>query len=79
MGVFARILRRSAATEERSTAGARTTAQPVGAETEATGPSGNRSEATAGAGTDTAEDTAIPRQQTAGQAADNEAGEDDRG
>ncbi|MFF3616615.1 hypothetical protein [Streptomyces sp. NPDC002580] len=86
MGVFARLLRRSGAPEEPSAAEATSTAQPVDAKAEATpevtGSTGIGGEETAGTpgtrGTDASEDTAIPRQQTAGQAADNEAGENGR-
>ena len=78
MGVFTRLLRRSKATEEASPAEVETAAQPDGTEAEpaAEGSSENEGEATAGtAGTDTAEDVDIPKQQTAEQAADNDAGE----
>ncbi|MFD9466678.1 hypothetical protein [Streptomyces sp. NPDC060027] len=80
MGVFARLLRRSKAAEEASPAEVETAVQPDGTEAEAAvaaeGSSENEGEATAGtAGTDTAEDVDIPKQQTAEQAADNEAGE----
>ncbi|MCX4988006.1 hypothetical protein OHB05_30210 [Streptomyces sp. NBC_00638] len=78
MGVFARLLRRSKSTEEASPAEVETAVQPDGTEAEvaAEGSSDNEGEATAGtAGTDTAEDVDIPKQQTAEQAADNEAGE----
>ncbi|WRZ90144.1 hypothetical protein OHB54_14355 [Streptomyces sp. NBC_01007] len=85
MGVFERLLRRSRATEEAPTAEVRAAAQPVAAEaevtTEAKGPSETKDspvdegEATAGtAGAVTTEDVDIPKQQTAEQAADNEAG-----
>lgn len=80
MGVFARLLRRSKATEEASTAEVEAASQPACTEAEvaakAEGSSENEGEATAGtAGTDTAEDVDIPKQQTAEQAADNDAGE----
>ncbi|MEU8792083.1 hypothetical protein [Streptomyces sp. NPDC048643] len=83
MGVFARLLRRSKATEEASTAEAQAPAGPVGAEAkvavDAEGSSGSAGGATAGtAEAGTAEDVDIPRQQTADQAADNEAGESAR-
>lgn len=80
MGVFARLLRRSKATEEASTAEVRAPAGPAGTEAEvavdAKGSSGTEGGATAGtAEAGTTEDVDIPRQQTADQAADNEAGE----
>jgi hypothetical protein len=81
MGVFARLLRRSKATEEASTAEAQ--ADTLTAETEAEvaeeakGSSEPAGEATAEetAEAATTEDVDIPQQQTAEKAADNEAGE----
>ncbi|MEU0785317.1 hypothetical protein ABZ341_27520 [Streptomyces sp. NPDC006173] len=80
MGVFTRLLRRSKATEEASTAEAQAPAGPAGTEAEvavdaegSSGSEGGATAATAEAGT--AEDVDIPRQQTADQAADNEAGD----
>ncbi|MFG2455222.1 hypothetical protein ACGFSG_38270 [Streptomyces sp. NPDC048512] len=80
MGVFAWLLRRSKATEEASTAEAQAPAGPARTEAEvavdAKGSSGTGGGATAGtAEAGTTEDVDIPRQQTADQAADNEAGE----
>ncbi|MER5468490.1 hypothetical protein [Streptomyces sp. NPDC002685] len=80
MGVFARLLRRSKATEEAATAEAQAAAQPADTEAEVAAEANDSSEiegeATAGtAEADTAEDVDIPKQQTADQAADNEAGE----
>lgn len=78
MGVFARLLRRSKATEEASTAEVQ--ADTLTAETEAEvaeeakGSSETEDEATAEtAGAATTEDVEIPKQQTAEKAADNEA------
>ncbi|MFD4523470.1 hypothetical protein ACFWP7_05960 [Streptomyces sp. NPDC058470] len=84
MGVFARLLRRSKATEEASTAEVQ--ADTVTAETEAEvaeeakGSSETKTEGEATAETETAgaattEDVEIPKQQTAEKAADSEAGE----
>ncbi|MGX9884754.1 hypothetical protein [Streptomyces sp. NPDC002276] len=85
MGVFDRLLRRSKATEEASTAEARAdreTAEDFSAE-----PADEVSEAEAGAGVQEAAKTTatealaaadgveIPKQQSAEEAADNEAGE----
>ncbi|MFE2298167.1 hypothetical protein ACFXAW_08225 [Streptomyces sp. NPDC059445] len=68
MGVFERLLRRSKATEEAPAVEARVAV-------EAEGSSEDEGGATAGdAGTATAEDVGIPRQQTPEQAADHEAG-----
>ncbi|MET7384162.1 hypothetical protein [Streptomyces sp. NPDC005385] len=83
MGVFTRLLRRSKATEEASTAEAQAPAGPAGTEAEvavdAEGSSGSEGEAPAGtAEAGTAEEVDIPRQQTADQAADNEAGDSAR-
>jgi hypothetical protein len=109
MGVFARLLRRSKATEEASTAETQAdirTAEPTAEEAaEAKGPTDTEAEVTADAGTETeaedktpvevtgtAEDTdgstateavedaaadgvGIPKQQSAEEAADHEAGE----
>ncbi|MFG3149989.1 hypothetical protein [Streptomyces sp. NPDC048243] len=82
MGVFAWLLRRSKATEEASTAEAQAPAGPARTEAQvavavdAKGSSGTGGGATAGtAEAGTTEDVDIPRQQTADQAADNEAGE----
>jgi len=73
MGVFDRILRRSKATEEASTAEAQAaaqTAEPVAEEAaEAERPAEGTVEATATEAVD------IPKQQSAEEAADNEAGE----
>lgn len=80
MGVFARLLRRSKATEETSAAEVPNPSGPAGTEAEVTaeakGSSGGEGAATAEpAEAGTAEDVGIPRQQTADRAADNEAGE----
>ncbi|MGW3910680.1 hypothetical protein ACWEBX_04005 [Streptomyces sp. NPDC005070] len=76
MGVFERLLRRSKATEEAPAVEARVA---VEAEGSSDGSSESEGDATAGdAGTDTAEDVGIPRQQTPEQAADHEAGKGSR-
>ncbi|MFI6333380.1 hypothetical protein [Streptomyces sp. NPDC050535] len=80
MGVFARFLRRSKATEEASTAeaqaGTLTAETAAGVAEEAKGSSETEAEVTAEtAGTADTEDVEIPKQQTAGMAADSEAGE----
>ncbi|MFG3170223.1 hypothetical protein [Streptomyces sp. NPDC048200] len=80
MGVFARLLRRSKATEEASAAETQAPAGPAGTEAEVAvdtkGSSGTGGGATAGTvESGTTEDVDIPRQQTADQAADSEAGE----
>ncbi|CAL9580041.1 hypothetical protein [Streptomyces sp. enrichment culture] len=90
MGVFARLLRRSKATEETSTAEAPAAEPATGAEAaEADAASGTSktapepAEAVAGAVTESsakesgadADTVGIPKQQSAEEAADNEAGE----
>jgi len=82
MGVFARLLRRSKATEEASTAEVQADTVTAGTEAEvaeeAKGSSETEGEATAEtetAGAATTEDVEIPKQQTAEKAADSEAGE----
>ncbi|MHA5051163.1 hypothetical protein [Streptomyces sp. SD15] len=82
MGVFARLLRRSKATEEASTAEVQADTQTADAGAEAevaeeakgSSESGGEAEAARTAET-TTEDVEIPQQQTAEKAADNEAGE----
>jgi hypothetical protein len=91
MGVFARLLRRSKATEETPTAAAQAAEPATGAEAaEAEAASGTTktaqepADADAGvvtqtsageSGTDAADTVGIPKQQSAEEAADNEAGE----
>ncbi|MEU9287784.1 hypothetical protein AB0D57_24540 [Streptomyces sp. NPDC048275] len=83
MGVFARLLRRSKATEEASTAEVQADTQTADAGAEAevaeeakgSPESGGEAEAAQTAETTTTEDVEIPQQQTAEKAADNEAGE----
>jgi hypothetical protein len=85
IGVFDRLLRRSKATEEASTADTQTDTQP--AEDRTVEAAGEVSESEAGAGVQEAAETTatevveaadgveIPKQQSAEAAADNEAGE----
>ncbi|MGW1069322.1 hypothetical protein ACWD4F_33030 [Streptomyces aureus] len=80
MGVFERLLRRSKAVEEAPVA-----AQPVVTDEQVTvdaedssGSGDEVTEDTAGAVTAATEDVEIPRQQTADQAPDNEAGKGSR-
>ncbi|MER5181924.1 hypothetical protein ABT009_26820 [Streptomyces sp. NPDC002896] len=80
MGVFARFLRRSKGTEEASTAEAPAELLTAGSGAEAEeakGSSEAETEATpaADAEKNTAESVEIPKQQSAEEAADNEAGE----
>ncbi|WP_028802326.1 hypothetical protein [Streptomyces sp. 142MFCol3.1] len=81
MGVFARLLRKSKATEEASTAEVRTGPRGAGAEAEAveeakaSSETGDPATAEKPAATAAEEDVEIPQQQTADKAADNEAGE----
>ncbi|MFC9849051.1 hypothetical protein ACFWFF_03525 [Streptomyces sp. NPDC060223] len=84
MGVFARLLRRSKATEEASTAEVQadtvTAEAEVAVAEEAKGSSETEGGATAETetetvGASTTEDVEIPQQQTAEKAADSEAGE----
>ncbi|WP_435224726.1 hypothetical protein [Streptomyces sp. Tue6028] len=78
MGVFARLLRKSKATEEASTAEVRTGPREAGAEAEeakASSETGVPATAQKTAATTAEEDVEIPQQQTADKAADNEAGE----
>jgi hypothetical protein len=82
MGVFARLLRRSKATEETPTAEAQAAEPATGAEAaEAEAASGTTktaqepAEADAGVVTQTSARVGIPKQQSAEEAADNEAGE----
>ncbi|MGW4979156.1 hypothetical protein [Streptomyces mirabilis] len=90
MGVFARILGRSKATEEASTAAVQADTQTADTEAEVTEEAKGSSEKSEGseseggpAASEPAEATAkddveIPQQQTAEKAADNEAGESAR-
>ncbi|MEV7791390.1 hypothetical protein AB0O68_05350 [Streptomyces sp. NPDC087512] len=80
MGVFARLFRRSRATEEASVAGTPEAGSVAADEStaEATGPAGAGTGEPAPAVTETAEaadpeGVGIPKQQSAGEAVDNEA------
>ncbi|MEU1197952.1 hypothetical protein ABZ446_17205 [Streptomyces sp. NPDC005813] len=81
MGVFARLLRKSKATEEASTAEVQTGPRGAAAEAEtaeeakASSETGGPATAEKTAATAAEEDVEIPQQQTADKAADNEAGE----
>jgi len=85
MGVFARFLRRSKGKEDASTAEAPAESLTAGSEAkaeEAKGSSEAETKAEAAAAAEdsknTAESVEIPKQQSADEAADNEAGEDAR-